>query len=241
MAIPTLFPYGTGDIIGADPDPNKKSFVQKFRYLLKFCEINDNGTLDYRFAKHSLFVLWLYNLHYRHRTLAQGKIYISQNSEEANLLIHDFKSHIAQPLYNNPVLKSLSRYMASIPGSSGYWQRNGKDLHAIMENFDQAHAFITLTLADFHCPYLHASLNIPVNADNRRIKSILNENFHRVNWFFNIKFEIFINEYLVKYLKCSPEYVGWIWYRFEWQHRNSIHVHGLLKIGGAPNLARLTA
>ncbi len=78
MAFPTLFPYGSGDIFGADPHSNKKSFVQKFRYLLKFCEINDDGTLDYRFAKHSRFVLWLYNLHYRHRTLAQGKIYISQ-------------------------------------------------------------------------------------------------------------------------------------------------------------------
>ena len=54
------------------------------------------------------------------------------------------------------------------------------------------------------------------------------------------KFEIYRKIYLEDYLKCSPEHGGYVWYRFEWQHRDAIHVHGVARKGDAPDLVALT-
>src|ERR1700722_4315034 len=50
-----------------------------------------------------------------------------------------------------------------------------------------------------------------------------------VAWFFNKRFEIFFNDVLVKHWDLED----W-WYRYEWQHRGSAHVHGIGKIRNAP-------
>ena len=100
--------------------------------------------------------------------------------------------------------------------------------------------FFTLTLADFHCPHLHRFLSIPEGSSTEDIKKILKDNPHRVNWYFVKKFEIFKSVYLEGVLKCLLEFGGWVWYRFEWQHRDAILVHGLCRMGEAPDLTRLS-
>src|SRR3954452_5815699 len=54
-------------------------------------------------------------------------------------------------------------------------------------------------------------------------------NSHIANWFFNKRFEIFFNDVL------KPQWglEDW-WYRFEWQHRGSVHVHGIRKRQNVP-------
>jgi hypothetical protein len=87
---------------------------------------------------------------------------------------------------------------------------------------------------------LHRFIGIPLGADRAVIKQYLNDNPHRANWYFTKKFEIFRKMYLEDYLKCSPEHGGYVWYRFEWQHRDAIHVHGVARKGDAPDLVALT-
>ena len=55
------------------------------------------------------------------------------------------------------------------------------------------------------------------------------DNPHIATWFFNKRFETFFNDVLVK----QWELEDW-WYRFEWQHRGSVHVHGIGKKRNAP-------
>ena len=103
---------------------------QKYRHLLKNCEDID-GHLEYRFAKHPRFVLWLYNLHYRHRTLPQGKIFLQQNPGNANMATEDLKELIDQPARNKPIITQMTKFIANVPGTPAYLHRASQDLSAI--------------------------------------------------------------------------------------------------------------
>ena len=63
---------------------------------------------------------------------------------------------------------------------------------------------------------------------NLRHKNLV-DNPHIAAWFFNKRFEIFFNNVLKKQWNLEE----W-WYRFEWQHRGSVHVHGIGKIQNGP-------
>ena len=60
-------------------------------------------------------------------------------------------------------------------------------------------------------------------SDKTKLQNIVN-NPHIATWFFSKRFEIFFNDILKKQWDLED----W-WYRFEWQHRGSIHVHGIRK------------
>lgn len=62
---------------------------------------------------------------------------------------------------------------------------------------------------------------------------------HLVNWFFIKKFAIYRKHWYEDILHGSVEKGGWVWYRFEWQHRGYIHVHGLIRMGNIPDTYEL--
>ncbi|CAB4420704.1 unnamed protein product [Rhizophagus irregularis] len=57
------------------------------------------------------------------------------------------------------------------------------------------------------------------------------DNPHIADWFFHKRFEIFFNDVLKKQWDLED----W-WFRFEWQHRGSVHVHGIGKRKNAPTI-----
>ena len=150
-------------------------------------------------------MFWLYNLHYRHRTLSQGKIFLQQNTDVANMTIAELKEHVAKPVAFNPVLAKMTRYMANVPGTPAYWHRSSQDLSALIASNGLPTAFFTLTLADFHCPHLYAFLGIAPESTTARVKEILKANPQRVNWFFVQKFNEFKTRFLEEFLKCHPK------------------------------------
>ena len=229
MAFPTLFPYGSGDPFEVNWRSNDEKFLTKVRHLINYCEIY-NGKKEFRFATHSRFILWIYNINYRHRALSQGNFYLKQNSADANLTIDELKAKIAQG-QNNSVIKNIQRYMANIPGTPSYWFQNNKDLGQILLDKGCCDAFITLTYADKHCPYLHRLLGIPEGSSFEVIDQYIRASPNIVNEFFTKKVKEFVTEYIVNHLQCSPEFAGWYWARYEWQFRDAIHLHGMVKFG----------
>src|SRR5437016_3883810 len=88
--------------------------------------------------------------------------------------------------------------------------------------------FFTFSSADLHWPELHKLMpsieSSEVENTNHRHKNLV-ENPHTAAWFFDKRFEIFFNDVLIKQWNLED----W-WYRYEWQHRGSVHVHGIGKI-----------
>lgn len=148
MAFPTLFPTGQGDLWKLSSHSNSTSFIIKFRHLLRYSEYNPDGSLEFRFASHPRFVLWLYNIHYRHRALSQGDIYLKQNPGDANLTIEEIQELLINTDRNNSVLKRIQRYMSLIPATSSYWYSISCQLKAIIDSKGPPHIFFTFSFAD---------------------------------------------------------------------------------------------
>lgn len=101
----------------------------------------------YRFAKHPRFILWIYNIHYRHRTLGQGDIYIKQHPGDANLSVQEIPDLLTSKRPNN-IINNIRRYMANIPGTISYWYNINAKLKEIIESKGPPHVFFTLSFAD---------------------------------------------------------------------------------------------
>lgn len=93
----------------------------------------------------------------------------------------------------------------------------------------QGMVFFTFSAADLHWPELHdlmpqedRSLTDRELGKWRR-QNLIN-NPHLAAWFFEKRFKLFMEKVLI--LKWNL--VDW-WYRFEWQHRGSTHVHGIAR------------
>lgn len=102
------------------------------------------------------------------------------------------------------------------------------------------HAFITFSAADIqwsdlHCHMPHAS---PMPGDERTCQRLnrqrLNDNPAIAAWWFQHRFHLFFKHVLSKIFNIDN-----FWYHFEWQHRGSSHVHGLIWIRDAPSIAGL--
>lgn len=92
------------------------------------------------------------------------------------------------------------------------------------------HTFFTFTYADQHEPYFLNLLQLPSDASKLDIKKKICENPGIAEKYFVSKWNVFVQLYLVKKFGCEPKNGGWFWYRFEWQHRGGIHVHGLYRL-----------
>ena len=227
-AFPTLFPYGTGDPWAVIRNSDGKTILEKSRHLLRYCEVS-NGKREFRFAKNSRFVLWLYNILFRNRVNEAGNVYLNYKQEHSNLTLEELKLKINTK--QNDVIKSMQHFTSDIPGTPSYWHRVMQDCKAIINDKDGPSAFFTFSFATHHDPYLHNILGLAKNASKVEIDEAIKNAPLIVNEYFTIKIKTFVDEYFVKHLKATPEHGGWYWYRYEWQFRDAIHVHGLIKIG----------
>ena len=72
------------------------------------------------------------------------------------------------------------------------------------------------------------------SAENRRRSKLLNDNPLIVAWFFNFRDKFFVEEVLFSHF----EVLGW-WFRIEFQHRGSPHIHGFLRLENAPSITNI--
>src|SRR6266498_886590 len=96
--------------------------------------------------------------------------------------------------------------------------------------------FFTFSAADLHWPELHKLMqperhsSEETNSAKQRQNNII-KNPHIASWFFHKRFEIFFHDVLKEYWELED----W-WYHYEWQHRGSVHVHGIGKKRNAPTI-----
>ena len=94
MAFPAMFLLAQGDPFGVSEHSAQESMLKKYS------EVNSDGKLVFRFAENARFLLLTYNILFRHRTMAQGDIYLKQHQEDANLTIEQLKELMKAPGLN---------------------------------------------------------------------------------------------------------------------------------------------
>ncbi len=94
----------------------------------------------------------------------------------------------------------------------------------------QGMVFFIFSAADLHWPELHKLMPHSENqiegeseqdAAKRRCQNLI-DNPHITAWFFENRFKSFLKDVLIPKWNLKD----W-WYRFEWQHHDSIHIHGI--------------
>ncbi|KAK3920008.1 LOW QUALITY PROTEIN: Putative replication protein [Frankliniella fusca] len=117
------------------------------------------------------------------------------------------------------------------------WKARQKELTAMVEQLDLPTFFITLSAADYHWPDLFRILapesDIKSLSEKER-KQLVQDNPIIVDTFFIKRVEALFEKVLI------PKFiVNDYWFRVEYQHRGSPHVHGVIWLDGAPDVQKI--
>ncbi len=127
------------------------------------------------------------------------------------------------------------RYGEGLRGSRQFWMARRNELSDFIKQIGhQGLVFFTFSAADLHWPELHKLMSDEGNSGEesnsaKQRQQNLVDNPHIAAWFFNKRFKCFFDDVLTQQWDLED-----YWYRFEWQHRGSVHVHGIGKIKNAP-------
>jgi ATP-dependent DNA helicase PIF1 len=125
-------------------------------------------------------------------------------------------------------------------GTRPYWLARRTELKAMIKDLHCPHLFVTFSAADVQWPDLHRHMpsQLPLNAteqDRARIYNRdLNDNPAIAAYWFQKRWELYLKHVLKPKFKITD-----YWYRYEWQHRGSSHVHAFFWLRDAPNVEDL--
>ena len=172
------------------------------------------------------------NTEMRWRTLQTGKIYISKHPKDARLTLDELREMVGSEgeCFANRVL----HFASSLRGTSQYWSKQKNKLISMVDALGLPTVFFTHSAADGQWPEL-ARLICPEDQESSSSRSkAVADNPAIADWFFSHRIEKFIKAYYVDILGATD-----YWFRYEWQHRGSPHVHGIAWFKDAPDVEKL--
>ena len=223
-AFPTLFPTGEADFLA--PRQQSVTVGLYFKHLMMF----KGG----RFAKHPRFRYFALNTEMRWRSLQMGRVYINQHPEDARLTLDDLRDMVGREgeFFTNRVM----HFASSLRGTSQFWFKQRGRLISMVDKLGMPTVFFTHSAADGQWPEL-AHLICPDNKDSSSIRSkAVADNPAIADWFFYHRISKFVDTFYTDVMGAVD-----YWYRFEWQHRGSPHVHGIAWFADAPDVQQLLA
>ena len=218
-AFPTLFPTGAGDFLA--PRERVVTVGNYFKHLMRY----DDG----RFARHPRFRYFALNSEMRWRALQTGRVYITS---DARLSLDELRSMI--DCGGEQFSKRVMHYASSLRGTKQYWFKQRSRLIAMVDMLEMPTVFFTHSAADNQWPEL-AHLICTDNPESSSSRSTaVNQNPAIADWLFYKRISKFVEAFYVDILGATD-----YWFRFEWQHRGSPHVHGLAWLPNAPDAEKL--
>src|SRR5947207_14100017 len=164
-----------------------------------------------------------------------AKVYAKWNKGEGNLTVKDLRELLDGDLER--IAGRISRGGINLRGTRPYWLARRRELIAMIKDRGCAHLFFTFSAADMQWPDLHRHMpwKVPPGAtEQERVKlhnQNLNENPVITAYWFQKRFDVCFKTVLAKKFDIKDH-----WYRYEWQHRGSSHIHGFVWIDGAPDV-----
>ena len=221
-AFPTLFPTGAGDFLA--PRERVVTVGNYFKHLMRY----DDG----RFARHPRFRYFALNSEMRWRALQTRRVYIKQHPSDARLSLDKLRSMI--DCGGEQFSKRVMHYASSLRGTKQYWFKQRSRLIAMVDMLGMPTVFFTHSAADNQWPEL-ARLICTDNPESSSSRSTaVNQNPAIADWLFYERISKFVEAFYVDILGATD-----YWFRFEWQHRGSLHVHGLAWLPNAPDAEKL--
>lgn len=217
-AFPSLFPTGAADYLAP-----RQVTVTAGNYMKHFMMFH-----DCRFARHPRFRYFALNSEMRWRALQCGNVYVRRHPDDARLTVEELRDMVGREgdTFSNKVL----RYASSLRGTRQYWFKQRSHLIAMVDTLGLPTVFFTHSAADLQWPEL-ANLIADDPSSSSSRNNAVKENPAIADWFFYHRIVEFIKVFYVDMLHAAD-----YWYRFEYQHRGSPHVHGLAWLSGAPNV-----
>ena len=223
-AFPTLFPTGEADFLA--PRLQSVTVGMYFRHLMMYGE----G----RFAKHPRFRYFALNPEMRWRALQTGRVYINQHPDDARLTLDNLRDMVGHEgeFFTHRVM----HFASSLRGTSQFWFKQRSRLISMVDTLGMPTVFFTHSAADGQWPEL-ARLICPDKKDSSTSRSkAVSDNPAIADWFFYHRISKFVDTFYTDVMGAVD-----FWYRFEWQHRGSPHVHGIAWFADAPDVQHLLA
>ncbi|XP_057838404.2 uncharacterized protein LOC131048470 [Cryptomeria japonica] len=228
MSFPTLFPKG----MAAFKQPRLKE-VKLHEYGLHLLRYHDN-----RFGQHPRFRYFILNILMRHRSQATAYVFVHKQLDDSMpITIFDLRQRL-KDLPDDKLADQLMRFSSSIRGTKPFWNQRRRELIDMVIQIGCPMLFFTLSAADTKWLDLHNIMptTTPTNpyATARwRLQNIV-QNPHLTAMYMHHRFTAFREEVLEKLLGAND-----YWYRYEWQHRGSAHIHGFIWLPKAPDIGKL--
>ena len=216
-AFPMLFPTGEADYLA--PRLQSVTVGMYFKHLMMYGE----G----RFAKHPRFRYFALNTEMRWRALQTGRVYINQHPDDARLTLDDLRDMVGHEgeFFTHRVM----HFASSLRGTSQFWFKQRSRLISMVDT-------LGMPTADGQWPEL-ARLICPDKKDSSTSRSkAVSDNPAIADWFFYHCISKFVDTFYTDVMGAVD-----FWYRFEWQHRGSPHVHGIAWFADAPDVQHLLA
>ena len=249
FSFPYLFPFGIGDVtnkVRHTPISIKDALEHYLRYAY-FDTLT--GQWIFPFGGHGRFVHYLQDLDERQRIVSQANVYITKNKDDTRIT-GDVLRNIASARTSSEFFslsKRLQTYSSNVLGSNGYFAYHKKQLLALMESEGIGTVWFTLSFANYYwADFLHLFGPMPqkdVNESEEAFeKRWKKEGLRRFNMHPQIADEFFYRRtesFLQQFLGPDGLDALWHWYRYEYQSRGTIHLHGLARLRSDPGLDKL--
>lgn len=169
----------------------------------------------------------------RRQTKSLSRYYVRRYKADEALTVRDIAGMLEEEA--GRLSERIRRSAVTLRGSSVYWGQRARDLKAMVRQLGTPAVFFTFSAADIQWPDLQTHMPLQPSREEtdqerqRRGAINLNENPAIAAWWFQNRFQLYLKHVLTPLLDVVDH-----WCRYEWQHRGSSHVHGLLWCRNAP-------
>lgn len=213
MSYPCLYPYGAADF--NTPRTISLTLAEYVNHLLLY--------KDGRFATHGTWRYFALNMVLRWRATKNAKVYIRHKDQDAVSTIDELKAKVAAG--DTELLGNMMYYSSTIAGTPAYWHQQKGKMFAMFYELGIPSLFFTLSSADIQWPeFREIILQQFPNDVNLTQQQLVNKHPLTVDRLFAIRVEAFLDTMFGTDGWDVQDY----YYKVEYQHRGSPHVHGMV-------------
>ena len=217
-AFPTLFAEGSADFLA--PRQRVVTIANYCKHLMMYH--------DQRFPKHPRFRYFALNTIMRHRALQTGRIYVRQNPHDGHLSVDEIRDMVGNESEN--LSNRVLHFGSTLRGTRQFWQRQRGRLTAMVDCLGLPSTFFIVSAADLQWPELAHLLDVEDPLSGAARSRAVIENPCMSDWFFYHRVIKFMDAFYMDIMGAKD-----YWLRFEYQHRGSPHVHGVIWLQDAPD------